>query len=124
MRQSHILPLLALAVTCALPFRLLAEDPRQVLNFDKEWKFHAGDANGADATSFDDKSWDSVNVPHDYAITGHGGTPKDPRKMEGPSDPTPPAGDGGGYLTAGPAWYRKTFSVPASAKDHRVAIQF
>ena len=124
MRHSHILPLLALSVSCALPYRALAEDPRQVLNFDKEWKFHVGNAEGADAAAFDDKSWDAISVPHDYAITGHGGTPKDPSKMEGPFDPNSPAGDGGGYLDAGPAWYRKTFTLPPSAKDHRVAIQF
>ena len=124
MRKSQLLPLLALAVSCGLPACTAAEHPRNVLNFDKNWKFQAGNVEGADALSFNDQSWQTVNVPHDYAITGHGGTPKDPSKMEGPFDPNSPAGDGGGYLTAGSAWYRKTFTLPASAKNHRVAIQF
>ncbi|MGN6370875.1 MAG: glycoside hydrolase family 2 TIM barrel-domain containing protein [Phycisphaerae bacterium] len=124
MSQSPLLPLLALAVSMALGACSTAGHPRQVLKFDKQWKFHAGDTAGADAVSFNDASWQTINVPHDYAITGHGGTPKDPSRMEGPFDPESPAGGGGGYLDAGPAWYRKTFTLSPSAKGHRVAIQF
>jgi beta-galactosidase len=43
---------------------------------------------------------------------------------EGPFDPQSRAGDGGGYLNGGIGWYRKTFAMPADAKDRRIWIEF
>ena len=63
-----------------------------------------------------------MRVPHDYSIEGPPGA--DPSTMEGPFDRKSPAGAGGGYLNAPIAWYRKTFTVPASAKGQRVGIVF
>ena len=45
-------------------------------------------------------------------------------KCEGPFDPASPAGEGGGYLDGGTAWYRKTFDTPAESKGHRTWIEF
>ena len=42
--------------------------PTTVL-FDASWKFHLGDATGAQATTFDDSPWTSVDVPHDWSIS-------------------------------------------------------
>src|SRR5436190_16106275 len=34
-------------------------------NFDEGWRFHNGDAPGAEQPAFDDSSWRRLNLPHD-----------------------------------------------------------
>jgi len=34
------------------------------------WRFHPGDAAGAEAAGYDDSDWRQVRVPHDWAIEG------------------------------------------------------
>ncbi len=79
--------------------------------FNRGWRFYLGDVPGAEAEVFDDSSWRSLNLPHDYSI-------------ERPFDPNSPAGRGGGYLDGGVAWYRKTFTVPESYAGRRLVIHF
>ncbi len=100
----------------------LADSPRQTLKFNDGWKFKLGDNAEASQADFKDADWRSVRVPHDYSIEGPPGA--DPSTMEGPFDRKSPAGAGGGYLNAPIAWYRKTFTLPASAKGQRVGIIF
>ena len=77
---------------------------RVTTSFDKDWKFYKGDATGAENTSFNDKEWRTLQVPHDWSI-------------EGPYDQKNTTGRGGGYLPAGIGWYRKTFSVDENQKQ-------
>ena len=81
------------------------------VNFDAAWKFNLGDATNAQDPTFDDTSWTSLNVPHDWSISQ-------------PFEQNSPAGSGGGYLGGGVGWYRKTFSLPASSAGQRVIVQF
>lgn len=37
-------------------------------SFDQDWRFLRGDAPGAEAPSFDDSGWRTLDVPHDYSI--------------------------------------------------------
>ncbi|EMI21661.1 beta-glycosidase [Rhodopirellula maiorica SM1] len=39
-------------------------------SFDDGWKFQLGDISGAEATSFDDSRWRTLDVPHDWSIEG------------------------------------------------------
>ncbi|MFC0876361.1 glycoside hydrolase family 2 TIM barrel-domain containing protein [Saccharicrinis sp. FJH2] len=54
-----------------------------------EWKFHKGEAVDAYKINFDDSNWETVSVPHDWAIAGpfikdgNGSTGKLPWKDEG-----------------------------------------
>ncbi|HEY2828405.1 MAG TPA: glycoside hydrolase family 2 TIM barrel-domain containing protein [Pirellulales bacterium] len=107
--------------------------PRQTMPLNKSWTFQLGDPPDAGKSDFDDSAWRSVNVPHDYSIEGPMGS--DPANMDGPFDRKSPSSmfqnrdrvvetGGGGYLDAGIAWYRKTFTLPATAKGKRVAIVF
>ena len=45
-----------------------AQSPRQELIADAGWKFFLGDPAGAEAESFDDSSWRSMDLPHDWSI--------------------------------------------------------
>ena len=81
------------------------------VSFDLAWKFHLGDPSGAQATAFDDSSWSSIDVPHDWSISL-------------PFEQSSPASYGGGYLNGGIGWYRKTFDLPVASSGQRVFLQF
>src|SRR5690242_13083274 len=84
---------------------------RHVESFTGGWRFLQSDALGAQAPSFDDSSWQTVTLPHDWAIAG----PIDSKNATGPA---------GGFFPAGIGWYRKTFDVPVSAATPRTFIVF
>lgn len=70
---------------------------REVWNFNPDWLFHLGDAEGAEAVVFDDSDWETVSVPHGV-------------KLE-------PAEASGCRNYQGVAWYRKHFIVPADRSE-------
>ena len=82
---------------------------RQVQDFDFDWKFVKADVPAAIATNYDDTGWRDVQVPHDWSIEG-------PYSDEYAS--------GTGFLPGGIGWYRKSFTLDASLKGQRVAIEF
>jgi len=101
---------------------LSTDSPRQTILFDRAWQFHLGESAGADQPVFDDSSWRTLDLPHDWMIEGVPGP--DPSAMDGPFDRKSPAGFGGAYLNGGIGWYRKTFTLPESARDRHISILF
>src|SRR5947209_5931931 len=91
--------------------RRAAQAARITESFDKDWRFLKSDARGAEGVGFDDSSWRNLDVPHDWSI-------------EGPFDEKNPTGGAGGFLPAGVGWYRKHFTLPASASHRHVFIDF
>jgi beta-galactosidase len=87
------------------------QNTRTKISFNKGWKFYLGDDANAKEEKFDDNKWRNLNLPHDWSI-------------ELPFDKDSPTGNGGGALRGGTGWYRKTFMMPASAKNKFVAITF
>jgi beta-galactosidase len=85
--------------------------PRKLDLFDLAWRFHLGDAPGAETTAFDDSAWRALDLPHDWSI-------------EGPNDEKAASGSSGGYVQTGIGWYRKSFSLPEAERGRRVAVQF
>ncbi|MBN1608187.1 MAG: DUF4982 domain-containing protein, partial [Polyangiaceae bacterium] len=81
------------------------------VSFDLGWKFHLGDASGAQGATFDDSSWTAVDVPHDWSIYLA-------------FNQNSPAKEGGGYLDGGLGWYRKSFDLPASSSGQKIYLQF
>jgi len=79
--------------------------------FDNNWKFLLGDSLSAMAVDFNDKSWQNLDLPHDWSIIGK-------------PDLKNPMGGAGGYFPAGVGWYRKSFSVPPSWKGKCVSVYF
>lgn len=81
----------------------------RVQNFNENWKFCLGDANGADGEQFDDSAWKNADLPHDYSIDQEYTT----------------AGEAeSGYKLGGIGWYRKNFKVDESLKGKCVRIDF
>ncbi len=85
--------------------------PGNTINFDQGWRFHLGDVANGQAPELEDSQWRALNLPHDWSI-------------EGEFSEKNPAGFGGGALPGGVGWYRKTFTVPASANGKSVFIDF
>ena len=77
---------------------------RIVYNFNQGWRFHLGDAAGAEATAFDDSKWEVVCAPHTSRLE--------------------PSEASGGRNYQGVTWYRKTFTVPADMKDKDITLYF
>ncbi len=100
--------LTVLAAVCLLPLLATASDPE---NFDVNWLFLKADATNASQMQFDDSTWRKLNVPHDWSI-------------EGPFAETNKTGGAGAFLPSGVAWYRKHFTLPASASNEVVRIEF
>jgi len=44
------------------------EDIVRERSFDRGWQFFRGEVTGAEAPSFDDHGWRTLNVPHDWSI--------------------------------------------------------
>lgn len=84
-------------------------DPARSLNFDGGWKFHLGDADGAQAMDYADGAWRDVTLPHDYSIE---------------QDFTPTAQGESGYLPGGIGWYRKTFTAPVDYAGKHITLDF
>jgi beta-galactosidase len=85
--------------------------PRTVLSADADWKFFLGDPAGAKSPTFNDDSWRTVTVPHDWSI-------------EGVPNQKNPTGSGEGYFPAGIGWYRKAFTAGPSWKGKQVSLEF
>lgn len=88
-----------------------AQTGRTTADFDKGWKFHLGDVKNAEQAAADDKSWRTLNLPHDWSI-------------EGTFNKDNPATPEGGALPGGIGWYRKIFTVPLASKGKQVYIDF
>jgi beta-galactosidase len=84
---------------------------RYHLLMDHDWKFFLGDDASASSPGYDDNSWRTLDLPHDWSI-------------EGEFKKDAPTGGGGGYLPTGIGWYRKQFTLPAWTKNKQVSIQF
>lgn len=102
---------------------------RVVMSMDKGWSFHLGDIEptrekthgyiynaskagafpGVPQEDFDARGWDTVNLPHDWAI-------KQPFSEEGAAD--------WGYKCSGKAWYRKVFAIDEKYRDKELTIEF
>lgn len=84
---------------------------RQTSDFTLNWKFMLGDEPQAFTAGFNDESWRTLDLPHDWSI-------------EGTFSADHPARPNGGALPGGTGWYRKTFEIPASEKGKCVFIDF
>lgn len=90
------------------------------------WRFHRGEAKGAEQTSFDDSKWEIVKVPHDWAITGPFSRDYDLQKVavtqNGEKVATWKTGRTGGLPYTGVGWYRLQFK--ADANSSRTTLVF
>ena len=77
---------------------------RVIYNFNQGWRFHLGDAPGAEAKSFDDKEWEVVCAPHTAMLV--------------------PSEASGCRNYQGVVWYRKHFTMPADMRNKEITLYF
>ncbi len=85
--------------------------PRMRESFDFGWNFIRGDMPGAQNPAFDDSSWRTLDLPHDWSI-------------EGPVAEQEPSGGAGGYFPTGIGWYRKQFKLPEFCRGRKILVEF
>ena len=88
---------------------IINDTTNRVQNFNSNWKFKLGDASGAENATYDDSSWESVNLPHDYSID-------QPYSQSGEAESA--------YKPGGEGWYRKTFEVASNLQGKRFRLDF
>jgi beta-galactosidase len=98
-------------VACILSVHILYAQVRTIIDFNSGWKFYLGNDSTASNEKYNDASWRVLNLPHDWSI-------------ESDFIKDAPATNQGGSLPGGIGWYRKTFTLPASASEKKINIEF
>ena len=88
---------------------------RTEILLEEGWKFTKGDVAGAADIAFDDSKWESVTVPHDWAIYGPFDRKHDLQEVavtqNFETEATVKTGRTGGLPYMGVGWYRTTFDT-------------
>lgn len=106
----------------SIGFNIHAQNARIESSFDEAWKFHKGDSNGAEQIDFNDKSWRTVDLPHDWSIEE---LPNQlPGEVVGPFSKQSIGGTATGYTIGGTGWYRKTFNLKQGYPYSQTIISF
>ena len=88
---------------------------RKIITFNDGWKFQKGKQENTASISFDDSKWQSVSVPHDWAIYGPFDKEIDMQNVaitqNGEEIPTEKTGRTGSLPHIGEAWYRIKFDI-------------
>ncbi len=105
-----LLTVFFLSLTAAVNAQNVLTTSRKQL-FDYDWKFSLAGDQKATQPNFDDTSWRTLNLPHDWSIEGQ-------PKADNPS------GNDGGYFPTGLGWYRKKFRVPSTLKSKKISVYF
>lgn len=106
-----------MTLCCALLAWMAVAQQRTETLLEKGWKFMKGDVADAMKPDFDDKQWEAVTVPHDWAIYGPFDRRHDLQEVAVTQNLETAAsvktGRTGGLPYVGVGWYRTTFEAPA-----------
>jgi beta-galactosidase len=81
---------------------------RVYVDLDLGWRFSSGESQMAMQPSFNDSTWRTVNLPHDWSIEGPFGAQ---------------FGSGNGFAPGGIAWYRRHFRMNAADSGKIVTLE-
>ena len=68
--KKGILAALLLMIVCMLSCTQQSVNIERKQLFDSNWKFFLGDTGAASAPDFNDGSWRTLDLPHDWSIEG------------------------------------------------------
>ena len=116
---KQLLTVLLMGVACTL------QAQRSETLLEKDWKFSKGDFKEANQPEFNDTQWESVVIPHDWAIFGPFDVNNDLQNVAVTQNFEKKAslktGRTGGLPYVGTGWYRTSFDAPA---DKEVTLLF
>lgn len=117
--QKQLFTVLLMSAACML------QAQRSETLLEKNWKFSKGDFPEAAQTDYNDTKWESVVIPHDWAIFGPFDMNNDLQNVAVTQNFEKKAslktGRTGGLPYVGTGWYRTSFDVPA---DKEVTLLF
>ncbi|MBQ6612843.1 MAG: DUF4982 domain-containing protein [Alistipes sp.] len=115
-----------LVAILALSTSLYAQRTEQLL--DKGWRFTREDSAEFSQVGYDDSKWQSVTIPHDWAIYGPFSINNDKQNVaitqDGQQEAMEHAGRTGGLPFVGVGWYRLKFEAPAFEEGKRATLLF
>ncbi len=82
----------------------LQNSGRVIYNFNEGWRFHLGEAQGAEAIGYDDSQWEVVCAPHTSRLE--------------------PCEASGCRNYQGVSWYRKRFVIPNDLQGKEITVHF
>ena len=95
---------------------------------EKGWKFTREDSELFSMTDYDDSAWQTVRIPHDWAIYGPFSINNDKQNVaitqDGQKEAMEHAGRTGGLPFVGPGWYRLEFDAPEFADGKSCRLIF
>jgi len=101
---------------------------RQEFLLTDNWKFSKGDIKDAQQADFNDKGWETVSVPHDWAIKGPFDGSNDIQNVQieqnGESGKSIKSGRTGGLPFVGVGWYRNQLKASFFKKGKRAVLLF
>jgi len=116
--------LIALLVTACTP----DHKSRTVLLLDENWQFINEEVENGEKPETNTENWETVTVPHDWAISGEFDETIDAQEImvieDGEKTPKMRTGRTGGLPHIGIGWYRKSLDIPLSLKNKRINIEF
>lgn len=114
-------------LTFLLPAMITAQ-VRVVTELSDGWKFSTGKQDQAFRVDFDDERWQTVTVPHDWAIYGPFDKEIDKQivaiTQNNEKVATEKTGRTGALPYIGEGWYRKRFSLPQFKKGQKALLLF
>ena len=117
--KIRFLPSIILMFACALVCAQEAE--RKTFLLDKDWKFSKGEQGEGASLTFNDKNWQSVSIPHDWAIYGPFDENNDLQTVavvqNNEKKASKKTGRTGGLPYVGVGWYRRYFDVENFDKE-------
>ncbi|WP_316807730.1 beta-galactosidase GalB [Pedobacter agri] len=117
--------LLILTLLTCVHFLSIAQRTEILLN--DGWKFSKGNFTDAASQNFDDRKWQTVQIPHDWAISGPFDKEIDKQvtaiTQNGETKPTEKTGRTGALPYIGEGWYRKKLNLPTIKPTQQVLLQ-
>jgi len=119
---------LTLSLVLVFTFVFSQNSSRKTILLDEDWKFTLGEIPNAAAFNNDDSSWETVCVPHDWAISKLFDLNQDMQwvqvKEDGDKEAKLRTGRTGALPIFGVAWYRKNIEIPASDNGKCFFVEF
>jgi len=127
LKNMNTKSLSSLFVMLLIPLSLVSQT-REIITLTENWKFQRGAICNAFEKDFNDSSWETVPVPHDWAIYGPFDKEVDKQlvaiSQNKESKATEKTGRTGALPYIGEAWYRNTFSVSDFNNTSKAIILF
>jgi beta-galactosidase len=105
-----------------------AESPRKVIILNDNWSFINQEIPGGQFFEVDVSQWETVTVPHDWAIPGPFDMNNDAQTVmvieDGEKVARTRYGRTGGLPHVGTGWYRKALNFPMSWSNKKISIEF